>query len=180
MWNDTQTLRHFDLVRHAAQTVSHLPFAGEAIVEACRSIEQAGMPAGYLLPATAREYAACQQGEDLAAALSCRIGNPRVPPTPPLWPLLGILLLGWGNAISVTRVMQQSSLAGMEYEAQRGLLIVGYLFPELKAWLARLPLKMPQWERILAVPLAARKLVLLDKTELPPRALSAKSGNNLY
>jgi hypothetical protein len=156
-----------------------MPFGGEAIVEACRCIERGGMPAGYLLPVTAAEYAACR-GEELAAVLSCRIGNPRVPPTPPLWPLLAILLLGWGNAIPIARVMQQSSVAGMEYEAQRGFLIVVYLFPELKWWLAGIALKMPHWERILAVPLAARKLVLLDKGELPPRTIAAKSGNSLY
>ena len=53
---------------------------------------------------------------------------------------------------------------GFEEEVERGLAVVTYLFPELQDWMTGVPLGIPLWESALAVPLSARKLVLLEKT----------------
>ena len=101
----------------------------------------------------------------LAATLAGRVGNPRISPAPPLWPLLALLLLGWRDSLSAERVMERAAWLGMETEVERGLAIVAYLFPELHEWTADVPFRMPLWERTLAVPLAARKLAALTNME---------------
>jgi len=81
-----------------------------------------------------------------------------------VWPVLALLLLGWRNSFSIEKVMERSAPAA-DHDVQLGFAIVGYLFPELENWIGNMRLKIPLWERRLAVPLAARKLVLLDKMD---------------
>ena len=118
-----------------------------------------GMSSGFQLSATAREYVASADIDQIVAILAGRIGNPRISPKPPLWPLLALVLLGWGATTSVARVMRRSTDLHIEEEAYRGLAITVHLFPELAEWVAAARERIPFWERVLAVPLAARKLV---------------------
>ena len=165
MRNGTETLKYINSIRKAASTVLQFPFAGDAFLEACSLVEWAGMPNCYRLRATAREYAVFQNSEQLAITLAGRVGNPRVSPVPPLWPLLAVLLLIWSHTLSAQHVIERAARLGVEDEVQRGLAIVAYLFPELQTWMADTPLRIPLWEKTLAVPLAARKLALFGNME---------------
>src|SRR5438876_7702300 len=180
MRHGTELTNYVGLIRAGARAVARLPFRGGAIVEACVLVERAGMPSSYRLLATAREYAVFQNSEQLAVTLAGRVGNPRVSPAPPLWPLLALLLLGWRDRLSAERVMERAAWLGMETEVERGLAIVAYLFPELQEWTADIPFRMPLWERTLAVPLAARKLAALTNTESPASEASALASSSEF
>src|SRR5207249_2136853 len=180
MRHGTEITNYVGLIRIGARAVAGLPIGGGALVQACAMVEQAGMPSRYRLLATAREYTVFQNSEQLAATLAGRVGNPRISPLPPLWPLLALLLLGWRDRLSAERVMKRAAWLGMETEVERGLAIVAYLFPELHEWTADVPFRMPQWERILAVPLAARKLVALANMESPASEGSALGSSSEF
>src|SRR5438876_7831722 len=165
MRHGSEITNYVSLIRIGARAVTRLPAGSAALVEACELVERAGMPSRYRLLATAREYTVFQNSEQLAVTLAGRVGNPRISPTPPLWPLLALLLLGWRDRLSADRVMERAAWLGMENEVERGLAIVAYLFPELHEWTADVPFRMPLWERTLAVPLAARKLAALTNME---------------
>src|SRR5262245_48646138 len=162
MRNDSEILKYFDLIREGARRVAHSPFEGSALVKASSWVEASGMPDSYRLHATACKYAVFDNSEQLAVTLAARVGNPRVSPVPPLWPLLALLLLAWRDILAAERVLVRAATLGMEDEVHRGLAVIAYLFPELEKWLAAVQLRIPTWEKNLAVPLAARKLVLLD------------------
>jgi serine/threonine protein phosphatase PrpC len=153
---------HVHLIRREASATGSMPLNGDAFVQACLNAEAAGFPRTYHMPATAQEYALFRTGEQLAVTLAARVGNPHVSPIPPLWPLLGVLLLGWRHAIPAKRVMQTAAEYRNREHVERGLAIVAYLFPELEGWLADVQLKIPHWEKAIAVPLAARKLIQLQ------------------
>src|SRR2546426_4131010 len=153
MRNGSEILKYVDLIRAGARAIARSPFAGGAMVEGCSWIERAGMPSMYRLHATARKYAVFQNGQQLAVTLAGRVGNPRVSPMPPLWPLLALLLLTWRETLSAEQVMLRAAELGAEDEVHRGLALIAYLFPELEAWLDAVPLRTPLWERTLAVPL---------------------------
>src|SRR5206468_9019924 len=121
-----------------------------------------------------------QNSEQLAVTLAGRVGNPRVSPAPPLWPLLALLLLAWRDRLSADRVMERAAWLGMENEVERGLAIVAYLFPELQEWTADIPSRMPLWERTLAVPLAARQLAALTNVEPPATEGSALASSSEF
>ena len=180
MRHGTEITNYVSLIRIGARAVAGLPLGGGALVEACGLVERAGMPSRCGLLATAREYTFFQNSEQLAATLAGRVGNPRISPTPPLWPLLALLLLGWRDSLSAERVMERAAWLGMETEVERGLAIVAYLFPELQEWAADVPFRMPLWERTLAVPLAARKLAGLANMECPGREGSAPVSSSAF
>ena len=166
--NSPEAIRHVNQVRHWAGTVARLPFGTEVVVQACTGIEQAGTSSGQLLSITAKEYMEgnhMESIEHVLATLAGRIGDPRISPAPPLWPILALMLLGWRDRTSLYRVIERSTKLGVEEEVYRGLAIVVYLFPELQDWAAGVLQKIPLWERALAVPLAARKLVLSHQTD---------------
>jgi serine/threonine protein phosphatase PrpC len=154
---------YVDLIRRGGWAVSRRPFGGAAIIEACSFAERAGIPSSFCLSATAMEYAACQNSEQMAVTLARRVGDPRVSPMPPLWPVLSLLLLGWRHTLSAERLTKLAAELGAETEVVRALAIVAHLFPELRTWLGDIPSKMPSLERAFAVPLAARKLVLFER-----------------
>src|SRR3989454_5298301 len=180
MRHGTETTNYVSLIRIGARAVAGLPLGGGALVEACGLVERGGMPSRCRVLATAREYTVFQNSEQLAATLAGRVGNPRISPLPPLWPLLALLLLGWRDRLSVERVMERAAWLGMETEVERGLAIVAYLFPELHEWTADVPFRMPLWERTLAVPLAARKLAALTNTESPASEASALASSSEF
>src|SRR5438046_8792995 len=132
MRNGTDIVKYLSLIRGSALAVGHSPFDGNVIVEACSLVERAGIPTNYRLLATAREYAVFQNSEQLAVTLAGRVGNPRVSPVPPLWPLLALLLLGWRDRLSAERVMERAAWLGTENEVERGLVIVALLISELR------------------------------------------------
>src|SRR5438034_1171242 len=173
MRNGTDIVKYLSLIRGSARAVAHSPFDGNVIVEACSLVERAGIPTNYRLLATAREYAVFQNSEQLAVTLAARVGDPRVSPAPPLWPLLALLLLAWRDRLSAERVMERAAGLGMEGDVERGLAIVAYLFPELQEWTADIPFRLPLWERTLAVPLAARKLAAFTSMEPSATEVSA-------
>ena len=165
MRDGSEITNYVSLIRIGARAVTRLPAGSAALVEACAFVERAGMPSRYRLLATAREYTVFQDSEQLAVTLAGRVGNPRVSPLPPLWPLLALLLLAWPDRLSAERLMERAASLGMENEVERGLAVVGYLFPELQEWTADITFRMPLWERTLAVPLAARKLAAFTSME---------------
>jgi len=180
MRHGTEITNYVSLIRIGARAVAGLPLGGGVLVEACGLVERAGMPSRCRLLATAREYTFFQNSEQLAVTLAGRVGNPRVSPVPPLWPLLALLLLGWRDRLSAERVMERAAWLGTENEVERGLVIVAYLFPELQEWTADIPFRMPLWERTLAVPLAARKLAALANMECPGREGSAPVSSSAF
>src|SRR5438094_3268705 len=173
MRHGTEITDYVSLIRMGARTLARLPGGCGALVEACAFVERAGMPSRHRLLATAREYTVFQDSEQLAVTLAGRVGNPRVSPVPPLWPLLALLLLAWRDRLSAERVMERAASLRMENEVERGLAVVGYLFPELQEWTADIPFRLPLWERTLAVPLAARKLAAFTSMEPSATEVSA-------
>jgi hypothetical protein len=163
MRNWAEISSYVDLIRVGGESASRRPFAGASVVEACSMVERDGFPRGHNLPATALEYAVCQNSEEMVVRLAQRVGDPRVSPVPPVWPVLSLLLLGWRDTVSTERLMKRAVELGTEREVVRGLAIVAHLFPELRDWLGSVPSKMPPWERAFAVPLVARKLVRLGR-----------------
>src|SRR5881397_846411 len=180
MRHGTELTNYVSLIRTGARAVGGLPLGGGALVEACAFVERAGMSSRYRLLATAREYTVFQDSEQLAVTLAGRVGNPRVSPLPPLWPLLALLLLVWPDRLSAERLMERAASLRMENEVERGLAVVGYLFPELQQWTADIPFRMPLWERTLAVPLAARKLAALTSMETTATEGSARVSSSEF
>ena len=164
LWTEDEVLKHLHPIRNHARKVPRSSFDGTGIVAASIRIERAGLPESYRLPDTARQYAIFQNCEQLIAILASRMGDPKIAPVPPLWPLLALMLFEWHGSTSAARVLTYAASMGLREEVQRGLVIVAYLFPELESWLGEVHLGLPLWERVLAIPLAARKLVLLQKT----------------
>jgi hypothetical protein len=165
MRNDIELSQYLDPIRRGAWALRRSPFAPQSLLEACSFVDCAGLPSAYRLLATARNYERFHNGEQLAVTLAGRVGNPRVSPVPPLWPLLALLLLRWRDTLSAEQLLQRAAKLEAEDQVHRGLSIVAYLFPELQGWLATVPVRMPLWEKTFAVPLAARKLVLLEKMD---------------
>jgi hypothetical protein len=164
LWKDRQTLTHVQPIQHRARKVARMPYAGNLIVAASTRIERGGLPQDYRLTETAREYAIFQNCEQLVTRLAGRLGDPKIAPNPPVWPLLGMLLMEWGSVMSPEDILGRAASMGTTEEVHRGLIIITYLFPELQEWLKGATLQIPFWERALAIPFAARKLVLLEKT----------------
>ena len=163
LWGGRELLKHIHPIRSRSRKVARLPFSGSDLVAASRRIEEAGLSEGYRLAKTAREYVVSQDCEEVIVRLASRIGDPRIAPVPPLWPLLAMVLFEWRHDISASGVLALANMMGFQEEVERGLAVVTYLFPELQRWMTRTP-GIPFWERALAVPLSARKLVLLEKT----------------
>jgi hypothetical protein len=148
--------RQLDLVRLGARRVPvNQPYDPDVFADVCAWITDAG---GMRLADTVRKYESFDSGEQLGAALAAKLGDARVSPNPPIWPLLAILILGWRESLSAADIALGRSESARE-EVDRGLAIVVHLFPELAGWLAEIQLALPRWETTLAVPLAARRLL---------------------
>jgi len=160
----TEILKYVDPIRKHARKTARKSFVGGEIVAAATRVENTGKLGKYRPSRTAREFARIDDCEELVAVLASRVGNPHIAPNPPLWPLLALVLLEWQSTLSPAGVLARAASMEQGEQAVRGLVITAYLFPELESWLAEVQFGIPFWERIVAVPLAARKLVLLDKT----------------
>jgi hypothetical protein len=164
LWKDKETLTHVQPIRYRARKFARAPYTGSLIIAASNRVERGGLPQGYRLTDTAREFAVIEDAAQLVTILAGRLGNPGIAPNPPVWPLLAMLLMEWGDVISAQDVLDRATRIGATEEVNRGLIIMSYLFPELHDWLSGVRLHVPFWERTLAIPFAARKLVLLEKT----------------
>lgn len=160
----TGVLRQVDLVRLGARRVPvDSEYQPQMLTDVCRWVEKAGVP--FSLGKIAREYTGIASKEDLAVTLAGRVGNARIAPDPPVWPLLGILLLGWRESLDADRLRKHARKANNLADVERGLAITVHLFPELAGWLAEVELNLPRWEQRLAVPVAARRLTAFDRID---------------
>ena len=164
LWGGRELLKHIHPIRSRSRKEARSPFIRSDLVAASRRVEEAGLPESYRLFETAREYVVSQDCEEVIVRLASRIGDPRIAPVPPLWPLLALVLFEWRHDISAYAVLEHARAMGFEEEVERGLAVVTYLFPELQDWMTGVPVGIPLWESALAVPLSARKLVLLEKS----------------
>ncbi|MBN2338808.1 MAG: hypothetical protein JXP48_09735 [Acidobacteria bacterium] len=95
----------------------------------------------------------------LVALLAAHLGNPKAPPTPSLWPHLGLGLLLWRDQVKVKSVLDLGLDLGRGEEVEHGLAIAAHVFPELGSWTDSDKLRIPSWEKKFAIPLAARRLL---------------------
>jgi hypothetical protein len=92
-----------------------------------------------------------------------QVGDATTSPTPPKWPHLGLALLIWKDRIGVDEVLEIGRTLGQRDEVERGLAVASHIFPELKRWTHVEKMSIPKWESRLAVPIAARRLVLGER-----------------
>jgi len=79
------------------------------------------------------------------------------------WRRPGPALLLWKDSTPVAGVLKLAYGLGCRDEVEHGLAIASHIFPELKEWAhPEWWWSMPQWERKWAVPLAARRVVLVN------------------
>jgi len=105
-------------------------------------------------------------GELFAVLLAARVGDPAALPSPPHWFHLAVALMAWRDSLNVHTVLTLADRLDVGARAQRGLAMVGSLFPELKASLDPSSFEIPLWERLLAVPVAARRVVRESMAEV--------------
>jgi hypothetical protein len=105
-------------------------------------------------------------GELFAVLLAARVGDPAALPSPPHWFHLAVALMAWRDSLNVHTVLTLADRLDIGARAQRGLAMVGSLFPELKPSLDLSSFEIPLWERLLAVPVAARRVVRESMTEI--------------
>jgi hypothetical protein len=98
-------------------------------------------------------------GELFAVLLAARVGDPAALPSPPHWFHLAVMLMAWRGSLKVQTVLTLADRLDLGARVQRGLAMVASLFPELKAGLDVASFEIPLWERLLAVPVAARRVV---------------------
>ena len=98
--------------------------------------------------------------------LAARVGDPAALPSPPHWFHLAVAMLAWRDRLNVHTVLTLADRLDLAAKAQRGLAMVGSLFPELKPGLDLSSFEIPLWERLLAVPVAARRVVRESMAEV--------------
>jgi hypothetical protein len=99
----------------------------------------------------------------LITLLAAHLGNPTAPPTPPIWPHLGLALLAWNDRIAVQDILKFAGKLDVLEDVQRGLAISAHIFPELAEWTNLNELWIPGWEKKFAIPLAARRLMMGER-----------------
>ena len=105
-------------------------------------------------------------GELFVVLLAARVGDPAALPSPPHWFHLAVAMLAWRDRLNVNTVLTLADRLDLAAKAQRGLAMVGSLFPELKPGLDLSSFEIPLWERLLAVPVAARRVVRESMAEV--------------
>ncbi len=99
----------------------------------------------------------------LITLLAAHLGNPSAPPTPSIWPHLGLALLVWNDRIRVKDILEYAGTLDVLEDAQRGLALAAQIFPELAEWTDLDKLWIPGWEKKLAIPIAARRLMMGER-----------------
>jgi hypothetical protein len=96
----------------------------------------------------------------LVAMLAVHVGDPANSPDPPVWLHLGLAILVWKETVSARAVAELGEVLGHGDQVDRGLAIIAHLFPELLDWVGAESGRIPNWEKKLAIPLAARRIVM--------------------
>ena len=98
-------------------------------------------------------------GELLVVLLAARVGDPESSPTPPQWPHLATALLASQDALDVETVLELAAELELAPKVHRGLAAARQLGPELGRHVPDERLEIPWWERTIALPIAARRLL---------------------
>ncbi len=114
-------------------------------------------------------------GELLVMLMAARVGDPESSPTPPQWPHLATALLASQDALDHGLVLALAAELDLAPKVHRGLAAARQLVPELGRHFPDQRLEIPWWERTIALPIAARRLL---KESLVPerRAPSPRAG----
>lgn len=99
----------------------------------------------------------------LITLLAAHLGNPSAPPTPSIWPHLALSLLVWNDQVPVQSILEFAGALDLAEDVQRGLAITAHVFPELREWAGVDELSIPGWEKKLAIPIAARRLMMGER-----------------
>jgi hypothetical protein len=98
-------------------------------------------------------------GELQVVLLAARVGDPESSPLPPFWVHLALALGRYKGKISWDEVHRVAQHLNLEEQVARGLAVEQRLMPwVLKGQFVK-PNGLPLWERALAVPLAAKRLL---------------------
>lgn len=97
--------------------------------------------------------------ELLVTLLAARVGEPESTPLPPVWAHLALALAARGDTIDFGSVLAMAEELELSECVHRGLAVVGSMMPELRTWIPMDALEIPAWERWLAVPISARRLM---------------------
>ena len=100
--------------------------------------------------------------ELLLALLVARLGDPAAPAGPTLWHHLSLAAGAWRDTLDHQRLVDFGNRLGIRAPLDRGLAILGELFPELGAPFEAARRALSIVERSIGVPLAARRLVALS------------------
>jgi len=95
----------------------------------------------------------------LITLFAAHVGDASNSPAPPVWPHLGLALLVWKDRVGIKEILDMGKKLKQPAEVERGLAIAAHIFPELAGWIGTQKLAIPRWERRLAIPLAARRIV---------------------
>ena len=75
LWTEQEIVKHLHPIRNHARKVARSLFDGSGIVVASIRIERAGVHESYRPPDTARQYAICQDWEQLIIILASWMGE---------------------------------------------------------------------------------------------------------
>ena len=98
-------------------------------------------------------------GELMAVLLAARVGDPEALPSPPMWFHLAVAIMGWKEYLDFDEMLELADDLELSCHVHRGLAITAKLFPEVRAMVPIRKLDIPTWERLLALPLATRRVV---------------------
>ncbi|MCP4901674.1 MAG: hypothetical protein GY906_32320 [bacterium] len=98
-------------------------------------------------------------GELLIALLAARVGDPESTPLPPVWVHLALAMARFGDTIDHGLVHGITHHLGLDERAQRGFAVGHQLIPSILESPFVDSAQLPFWERKLAVPLAAKRLL---------------------
>lgn len=96
--------------------------------------------------------------ELLVAMLAARVGESDARPLPPMWVHLAVALQMWRGTIGFERVFELADKLRLAPQLHRGLAVTVAIVPELREAVPEEGLRLPKWERMITVPLAARRL----------------------
>ena len=97
--------------------------------------------------------------ELMAVLLAARVGDPEAVPAPPMWFHLAVAILGWKEHLDFDEILELADDLELGGRVHRGLAITSSVFPEIAGLVPSHKLQIPLWERILVLPLAARRVV---------------------
>ena len=98
-------------------------------------------------------------GELMVVLLAARTGDSRVNPLAPTLPSLVLQLKSESRELDRRSLVEIARGLDVEESTSRGLGVALHLFPELRRAIAMEDLSLPRWEKSLAVPVAARRVM---------------------